>query len=154
MKKKYVFLALIILLALIVYSFFYEEKNNFEKSLLENWEDNSYIKLSTLLKKDFDLACIVHPYSSNIYYKLESNEVNKMNNYLDENDFSLGEGKWAIVVLNANNVEILTISRRYIDLKDNNKLVDSNYKSCVDSAKGVLYLHSKKDRKLTYLGEK
>ncbi len=149
---------LIIFLIISIYLLNDTSKNILEKKLLSEWKNNTHIKITDLIKKNFKLACIVYPYSSEIINNLNFKQIEKINNYLKKNKFNLPEDKWALTILNNNNeIEIFIFKRKKIDIVSTKvdivKVIEFNNNECVNSKNGFFYLYSKKKKKHMIIGE-
>jgi hypothetical protein len=153
--------SILIILILIILSrnLFFKIENQLQIELLSKWKDNSLIKFTNLINKDYNRICVINPYESNIDNDENSNEINQMNDYLKKISYVGDEGNWAFVMSIDNSIELFEFNRGEIDIfssLSNSKIkFPDNFvpNNCIDFKNGFLYLFENEKRKYIILGE-
>ena len=153
--------SILIILILIILSrnLVFKMENQLQIELLNKWKDNSLIKFTNLINKDYNRICVINPYESNIDNDENSNEINQMNDYLKKKSYIRAEKNWSFVMSVDNNIELFEFNRGEIDIfssVSNSKIkFPDNFipNKCVNFKNGFLYLFENEKRKYIILGE-
>ncbi|RWS49818.1 hypothetical protein CKA56_06945 [Arcobacter venerupis] len=150
---------IILILIILARNLVFKMENQLQIELLNKWKDNSLIKFTNLINKDYNRICVINPYESNIDNDENSNEINQMNSYLKKISYVGDEKNWAFVMSIDNNIELFEFNRGEIDIFSsisNSKIkLPDNFlpNKCVNSKSGFLYLFENEKRKYIILGE-
>jgi hypothetical protein len=153
--------SILIILILIILSrnLVFKMENQLQIELLNKWKDNSLIKFTNLINKDYNRICVINPYESTIDNDENSNEINQMNDYLKKKSYIRAEKNWSFVMSVDNNIELFEFNRGEIDIfssVSNSKIkFPDNFipNKCVNFKNGFLYLFENEKRKYIILGE-
>lgn len=163
MKRNYkiivILMVILIIIIFLVQKKFFKIENEWQIKILNNWNNDSLLKLTNLKNKSYLKICVLKPYESNIINNSNLNELNLMNSYLKKIVYIGDEGHWALVTLIDDEVEVFRFERNEVDIsylglnKKINFPINFDEKRCVDFENGFLYLFENEKRKYIILGE-
>ena len=164
MKRNYkiivILMVILIIIIFLVQKKFFKIENEWQIKILNNWNNDSLLKLTNLKNKSYLKICVLKPYESNIINNSNLNELNLMNSYLKKIVYIGDEGHWALVTLIDDKVEMFKFKRNQVDISYLGLNVKINFpknfdeKDCMEFKNGFLYQFENENRKFIIFGER